>query len=164
MFPEYLEHIGEQCYARTEEDEASNIERMSALAVIGEMQIDEQQAGEADRDIHEEDEAPMQVSDDQSAGNRSQHGADQCRNSYKAHGANKFGLGKGPHQGQAADRHHHGSAAALQHAKGDQQMDVAGHATEKRTQREKADSGCENAAGSEAIGHPAADGNEDGEA
>ena len=51
----------------------------SLFAIIGQMQIDHQQTDEADRNIHEKDESPMKVSDDQTAGDRSQHGADQSR-------------------------------------------------------------------------------------
>ena len=64
---------------------------------------------------------------------------------------------------EAPDGDHHGSAAALQDAAGDEDMDVAGDTTEERPQGEDADGRGEDAAGAEAVRHPAADGNEDGE-
>src|SRR5277367_3646277 len=124
------------------------------------MQIDHQQADQSDGDVDEKDESPMQVADDQAAGDGPEHGTDQGGNGDEAHGANQFGFGERPHQGQAADRNHHGSANALQNAESDQQVDVAGHAAEERTQREDTDRGREDATGAEAIGHPTADGNE----
>jgi len=95
------------------------------------MHIDHQQTQEADGYIHEKDESPMKVANDQAACDGAQHRANQTRNGDKAHGANEFGLGKGAHEGEPAYRHHHGSAAALQDSAGNQQMNVARHTAEK---------------------------------
>ena len=73
----------------------------------------------------------MKVANDKTTRNGSQHGANQPWNGDKAHGADQFGFGKRAHQGEPAYRHHHGSAAALQYAAGDQQMNIARYATEK---------------------------------
>ena len=134
------------------------------LAVVRQMQIDHQQTDQADRNIHEKDESPVKVSDDQAAGNRPEHRANQSGNGDEAHGADEFGFGKRSHQREPAHRHHHGSAAALQDAAGDEQMDVARYAAEKRSEGEEADRGRKHAARSEPIRHPAADRNENREA
>ncbi len=130
------------------------------FAVVRQMQIDHEQTRQADGNIHEEDDSPVKVCDDQAAGDRSEHGANQTRNRDETHGADQFRFGESAHHGQAADRHHHGSAAALQNPAGDQQMDVARYAAEKRSQREEADGGGKYPARAESVRHPAADGNE----
>src|ERR1700726_1302626 len=76
MFAEYLEHIRKKADSGAEKNQAGDIERVGAFAVVGEMQVDQDQADEANRNIHEEDKAPVEVSDDQAAGNGSEHGAD----------------------------------------------------------------------------------------
>ena len=136
----------------------------ASFAVIRQMQIDQAQAGEADRQVHEEDHPPVKISDDQAAGDGSEHGPNQRRDGDEAHGADQLGFGEGPDQGEPSDRHHHGAAAALQNAIGDQHMDVVRDAAEKRPQRKNADGGGKHAARPEPIRHPAADRNEDREA
>src|SRR5271167_2345263 len=101
------------------------------------MQIDHQQPDEPNRNIHEKNESPVQISDDETARNRSKHGADQSWDRHKTHRADELGFRKGSHQSEPAYRHHHGSAAALQDAAGHKQMNVAGNAAKKRSQREK---------------------------
>ena len=164
MFAEYLQHIRQQRDAGAKEDEADNIEGIGLFAVVRQMQIDHEQTDEADRKVHEKDDSPVKISDDQAAGDGSEHGTNQTRDGDEAHGADEFGLGKRPHQGEPAHGHHHGSAAALQDAARDQHMDVARYAAEKRPQGEEADRGREHPARSESIRHPAADRNEDREA
>jgi hypothetical protein len=56
---------------------------------------------------------------------------------------------------------HHGSAAALQDATGDQQTDVARYAAKKGPEGEEANHGCKNPTRAETVSHPAADRNED---
>ena len=132
MFPEYFQHVGQQGDPGTEEDEPNDIERVGVLfAIVRQMEIDHQQTEDADRDIHEKDEPPVKVSDDEATRDGSQHGANQAWNGDEAHGADELGFGKCAHQGQPAHRHHHGSAAALQDAAGHQQVNVGGDAAEK---------------------------------
>lgn len=121
-------------------------------------------AGQADRNIHEEDHAPMQISYDQSAGYRPEHGGDQAGNRHETHSADQFGFRKGAHQSEVSHGHHHGSAATLQNTAGDQKMDVLGDAAEERSQRKDADGGGEHPPCAEPVRHPAADGYEDCEA
>src|SRR5882757_2394608 len=101
------------------------------FAIIRQMEIDHQQTEDADRYIHEEDQPPLKVPDDKATGNGSQHGANQAWNGDKAHGSHELGFGKRAHKGQPADRHDHGSAAALDNAAGDQQVNVGGDAAEE---------------------------------
>src|SRR5271155_654837 len=124
------------------------------------MQIDQAQTEDADRKVHEEDDSPMKISDDQSAGYWAEHGTDQTRDGDKAHGPDEFGLRECPHHGEPPDGNHHGASATLQDAKGDQYVDVGRYPAEERPQREEADRGREYAACSESIRHPAADRNE----
>ena len=88
MFAEDLQHVGQQCDAGAEQDEADDIERPGALlAIVRQMQIDHQQTDQADRDVHEEDDSPVQVADDQAAGDGSEHRTDQGRYGHEAHRA-----------------------------------------------------------------------------
>ena len=95
------------------------------FAVVRQMQIDEDQARQADRDIEKEDDAPVKIANDEASGDRPEHGGDQGRYGDKAHGAQQIRLRKGSHQREPADRHHHRSAAALQDAACDEQVNVA---------------------------------------
>ena len=63
-----------------------------------------------------------------------------------------------------ADRDHHGSPASLQDSAGDEQMDIVRDAAKDGPESEEADRGREHPTRTEAIGHPAADGNENREA
>ncbi len=134
------------------------------LAVVGRVQIDQNEVGDADGQVDEKDEPPMQIIDDQAAGDGLEHRADQAGNGDEAHGADQFGLGERTHQREAADRNHHGATAALQDAADDKQVDVARHAAEDRSEGEEADGGRKHKARAEAVGHPAADWNEHGKA
>src|ERR1035441_3188360 len=116
MFTEYLQYIRQQRDAGAKEDEAYGIERIGLFAVVRQMQIDHAQTDEADRKVHEKDDSPMKISDDQAAGDGSEHGTNQSWDSYEAHGADEFGLSERPYHGEPSHRHHHGPSAALQDA------------------------------------------------
>ena len=110
MIAEYLQDIRQQCDAGTEQDEPDDIERLRILlAVIGQMQVDQNQAGNSNWQIHKKYEAPMEVCDDKAPRDRPEHGSDRARNGDKAHSADELGFGKGSHQGEPADRDHHGA-------------------------------------------------------
>ncbi len=134
------------------------------LEIVGQVFVDEIEANEADGNVDEENQAPVEIADDEAAGDGAEHGTDEAGNGDEAHGANEFGLGKGAHHGEAANGDHHGAAAALQNAAGDEGVDVGGNAAQEGAEREDADGGGEDFAGAVAISHPAADGDEDGEA
>ena len=114
-----------------------------------------------DGQIDKKDNAPMQVAHDQPTGDGSEHRAHQSGDGDEAHGADEFRLGKGPHEGEPADGHHHGSAAALQDAAGDENGEIASQTAEQRPQGEKPDGAGKYPARAETIRHPSADRNED---
>jgi len=101
----------------------------------------------------------MKITNDETAGGGAEHRADQTRYGDEAHGADEFGFWKCPDQSEPAHGHHHGSAAALQDAAGDEDIDAARNAAKERPQSKKAYRGCKDPARAEAVGHPAADWN-----
>ena len=127
------------------------------------MDVNEDETNEADGDVEEEDDAPVEVADDEAAGDGAEHGRDQGWDGDEAHGAEEFRFVKGADEGEAAYRDHHRAAHALEDSAGYEEVDVGGEAAEERAEGEDADGGGEDAAGSELVGYPAADGDEDGE-
>ncbi len=90
MFAEHFEHIGQERNTGAEEDEADDVERMSLFfAVVGQMQIDHDQADEANGNIEKENDAPMEVTDDEAAGDGSEHGSHKRGDGNEAHDANQ---------------------------------------------------------------------------
>src|SRR5450631_3423745 len=70
-FAEDFEHIRQQGNAGTEQYQADDVERIVALlTVIRQMPVDQYQAAQADRDVDEENHAPVKISDDQAAEER----------------------------------------------------------------------------------------------
>ena len=65
VFAEHFQHIGQQRDAGAKQDEADNIERIGFFAIVRQMQIDQEQADQADRKVHEKDDPPVEISDDQ---------------------------------------------------------------------------------------------------
>src|ERR1700722_3884007 len=125
MFAENFQHVRQQGDSGTKQKEPGNIERVGLfLAVVGQMQIHHKQTDDPYWNVHEENKSPVQIADDQSAGNRSQHGANQSGNRYEAHDPNEFGFGKRSNQRKPAHGHHHRSAASLQNAASHQQMNI----------------------------------------
>ena len=75
MLPEYLQNIGEECNAGAEQDQTENIERMGVLLpIIRQVQIHQNETGNADGQVYEENHPPMQVSHDKAAGDGAQPG------------------------------------------------------------------------------------------
>ena len=160
VFAENLEHIGKQRDAGAERDEAHEIERWGLfLAIVGQMEIDHQQPGYADGNVYEENVSPIEIAKDYAAEQGPEHRPDQRGDGDKTHDADQLGFRERPHQRQAAYGNHHRAAATLQKPAGNQQVNVARNSTEKGTQGEKADSGREDVARAETVGHPSADGN-----
>ena len=98
------------------------------------MPIDHIQAKQTYRQVNKKDHSPMKVPYDETAGDRAEHGADQTGDGHEAHGADEFRFGECSNHGEPAHGHHHGSAAPLQNAAGDQDVNVARYAAEKRPQ------------------------------
>ena len=115
VLAEHFEHIGEQRDSGAEDDEPDQIQPIiSGGAVVRKVPVHQYQADQADRDVDEENDAPVKIADDQPADERPQHRTDQAGNGDEAHGADQFRFGKRPHHRQTSHRQHHGAAAALQ--------------------------------------------------
>ena len=165
MLAEDLQHVGHERNAAAEQHQADDIERVAVrLAVVRQVAIDEVDTQQADRHVDEEHSAPVEIGDDQAAGDGPDHRADHARHRHEAQDADEVGLVVGARQGHAADRHHHRAAGALQDAEGHQHLDVGREAAQHRAQGEKADGRGEDAPRAEAVGHPATYRNEDGKA
>ncbi len=135
-----------------------------ALAIVRQIALHEVEAEQAYRDVHEEHDAPVEVGHDQAARDRADHRADQARDGDEAHGAHEVGLAEGAREGHAADRHHHRAARTWITRQAMSISMLVAEAAQDRAHGEQADGRGEDAAGTETIGHPAADRNEDGEA
>src|SRR4051812_5668394 len=101
------------------------------------MFVDHPETDKADWNIQKEYYAPVKIRDDKTAGERAQHRTNQTRDRNCCRGSNQFRSRERPHNGEAADGHHHGSSTPLQDAAGDQEMDVARYATEERAEGEQ---------------------------
>ena len=142
VLAEDFEDVGKQRDSGAEEDEADDVERIGALfAIVGQVAIDEVETDEADRNVDEKNEAPVEIADDKAAGDGAEHRADQAGDGDEAHRANEFGFRERADHRQATDGNHHGAATALQNAEGDEDVDVGGEAAEQRAEREDADGG-----------------------
>src|SRR5260370_36008650 len=106
---------------------------------MGEMPVEQYQAAQADGYGDEEDDAPMKISDDQTAEDRPEHGADQTRHGDEAHGADELGFGKAADHDEPTYGEHHSAAAALQHAAGHEPVEGDPDAAEKRPDGDDAD-------------------------
>ena len=65
--------------------------------------MDHEQTEKPNRDIHKENHSPVKVAHDHSAGDRTQHRADQGRNGDEAHGAHQIGFRERPDYSEPAD-------------------------------------------------------------
>src|ERR1700733_6609531 len=71
VFAEHFKHVGEQTDAGTKQNQSGHIERIGVLfAIIRQVKVDQAQTREANRYVYEEDQSPVKVPDDQSAGDR----------------------------------------------------------------------------------------------
>ena len=88
MLAEDLQQPRQQRDAATEQHQADQVERSRGLAaIVGHVASDDEQRGQADRHIDEEDVAPRQPMDDQTADRRAEQRADQRRNDDEVHSA-----------------------------------------------------------------------------
>src|SRR5882672_8218914 len=93
VFAEYFQNVGQERDSGAEQHQADDVERVVALlAVVGQMPIDHVQPAQADRNVDEEDDAPMKIRNDQAAQQRSEHWPDQARNGNEAHGVDELGF------------------------------------------------------------------------
>lgn len=132
MLAEDFEHVREQRDSGAEENEADEVERMGVwLAEVGKVDVDEDEASDADGDVEEEDISPVKVVNDEAPHHRAEHGRDESGNGDEAHGAEQVGFAEGTDESEAADGNHHGSAAALQNAAEDEDVDVGREAAKE---------------------------------
>ncbi len=164
VLAEDFQDLREKRNAGAKKNHADDIELIDAFAIVRQVAINEIQTEEADRHVDEENHPPVKKSNDEAAGYGAQHRADECRDGDKAHGADEFEFGEGSNHGQATDRHHHRPAAALKNTAKDKHVDARRDSAKDRSDREHADRRGKNPAGSVAIRHPAAHGDEDREA
>ena len=98
MFAEDFQHVRQQPDAGAEENESDHVKRMGVLfAVVGQMQIDEDQTCKANWNVEEEDEPPVKVPNDETSGDRSEHRSYQGRYGNKAHSTQELRLGECSH-------------------------------------------------------------------
>src|SRR5262249_7773134 len=137
VLAEDFQNIGKQSDSRSEQDQPNDIEwEFLFLTVVRQMQKDQNQAGNADRYVDEENVTPMQVPDNQPAGERTQRRTDQRGNRDEAHGANEFRFVERAYQREASDGNHHRSTETLEYAAEHEELNVGGKSTEKRPQGE----------------------------
>ena len=134
VLAEDLEDVGEEADAAAEEDASEDVQPGHAFgAVVREAAHDEGEAEEADRDVDEEDDPPVEVADDEAAGDGPEHRPDERRDRHERHRAHEVGLLERAHDREAPDRHHERAAHALQDPERDEDVDVRREAAEERS-------------------------------
>src|SRR6266852_8927819 len=108
--------------------------------------------------------ASWRIGDDEAADRRTEHRPQQRRHGEVGHRAHHVGLGDVAQQDEASDRHHHGAADPLQDACAGELGNAAAQPAQDRAEHEDGDGGAKDGARAEAVGHPAARRNEDGDA
>ena len=106
----------------------------------------------------------MEPVHDHTADERPEQRADERGDDDVVHRREEFRTWESPHEREAADRRHHRAAHALQDARSSEDGDVGRDAAEQRTEHEERDRELEHLSRAEAVGHPATDRNEHGEA
>ena len=138
--------------------------RHRRLAQVGDEPVDEIDSEQADRHVDEEDPAPVEVERDRAAQRRADHRPHQRGNREVIERGDVFALGHRAHEDEPSHRHHHRAAHALQEPGGDKCQEGVGRRAQQRSAHEHDDRRREYGARSVAVGHPAADRDEDGEA
>ena len=108
------EHRGAEPAAR--EREAEPVERRRRLARRRNEAQRERDAERADRQVDEEDPAPIEVCRDEAAERRADHRPHERRDREPRQRLHELGLRHGAQQHEPADGHHHRAAGALQEA------------------------------------------------
>ena len=106
---------------------------------------------------------PAEVGGDEAADGRADDQRGEAGPGDVGDGLGELVLGGGAEDDEAAYGDHHGSADALQDAQEGELGEGVGEAAEDGGEGEDCDGGGEDGAGAEAVGDPAADGDEDGE-
>ena len=106
---------------------------------------------------------PGEVGGDEAAERRADDEGGEAGPGDVGDGLGELVFGGGAEDDEAADGNHHGSADALQDAHEGELGEGVGGGAEQGGEGEDGDGGGEDGAGAEAVGDPAADGDEDGE-
>ena len=140
------------------ECEAGEVERRHlGLLHVRDVTQHEVEPQHADRQIDQEDPAPVKVQRDRPAECRPGHGPEQRRNGEVVERGDELVLRHGAQQNEAPDRHHHRPADALEEARGDERGERARHGAGERPGDKHDDGARKHGARSEAVGDPAAD-------
>ncbi|GJE07950.1 hypothetical protein AOPFMNJM_3282 [Methylobacterium jeotgali] len=148
-----------------EQQEARHVEgRALRLADVLEIQARKQQPGKPDRDVDQEDPAPVEPSGDQAPQRRPQDRPDQGGDRQVGERRDELGLRNAAQDDEAPDRDHHRPADPLEEAGGDESEEAARGRAGQRAGHEHDEGGAEHRARTVAVRHPAADRDEDREA
>jgi hypothetical protein len=157
------EHQGGE--PETGEQETSEIERRAVrLADVLEIERREPDPEEPDRDIDEEDPAPVEIGRDEAAERRADYGPDHRRHGQIRERRDELALRDAAQEHEPADRNHHGAADPLQEARRHESAERPRRRAGERPRHEHAERGPKNGAGAIAVRHPAAHRDEDREA
>src|SRR5664280_2241535 len=113
--------------------------------------------------VDDEDPAPGRIGAQHASDGRSDDRRDERRPGEKRDRLDQLGLGGGPEHDEPPDRHHHRAAHALQDPGRGQHRQAGGQCAAGGGQGENRDRRHEDAARTEAIGHPPADRNQYGQ-
>src|SRR5471030_1067838 len=134
------------------------------LAGVTDVAVGQVDAKDADRDVDEEDQAPVQIGGDEPAEQRPHGGAEHGGQREVVHRADEFGAAYRAEDDDPADRHHHRAAYALDESRERERDQRGGRRAQEGAGDKDADSETEDRARAEAVGDPAADRDEDPEA
>ena len=159
-----FEPVGQRNASGATEQKARQVEaRYGGGAIIADQRQCKPNADQAERHIQEEDPTPAEVCGDGPADRRSQHRRDQARQGDIGDEAYEVALfGRTQHH-QSSHRQHHGAAGSLQDPAGYKAPLPLAEPAQHRGAGEYRDRGGKHAPCAEAIRHPAADRNEDGQ-
>ena len=151
--------------AEPEGQEPEDIERAPLLlADVSHEARRKQDPDDPHREIDDEDPAPVEIGGDEAAQRGADHRADERRHGHPGHRAHELAPGHAPQEDQPPHGHHHGPADSLQEPCGHEAGERASDRTRDRARHEDAERRPEDVPGTEAVGHPARDGNEHGQA
>jgi len=155
---------GEPSEPDARQDEALDVERRHCfLAGVGDEARGQDDAQDAGRNVDPENPAPGGEGGDEAAERGPEYRSEQGRDGEPGERRDELGFGHAAQDDEPAHGHHHGAADALQDAEEDKIGKRVGEAAGGRAQSEDDDGGPEHGPGAEAVGDPAAQGNEHGE-
>ena len=130
--------------------------------MFGMKRIDRKMPSNADRNVDEEDPAPVEIGGDEAAENRPEDRSHHGRNGQRREGLDDLVAGDASQQNEPPDRHHHGAAHALHEAGDNEPFEGIRRGAGEGPGHEHPKRGRENGLGPELVGHPARNRDEDG--